>query len=137
MGVRAADFKGRGVLVGVPALFLAAYLYPFIPVLSKFRACAVRHFLGVVCPGCGMTTSFIELAHGHLRTSIASHPLGLIVAGWLAYQFGRGLFAAVAGRPPRELLAQDRRNFLLYVFLIALAANWIVRLAVDHLIIGG
>ncbi|MBI4126960.1 MAG: DUF2752 domain-containing protein [Deltaproteobacteria bacterium] len=45
--------------------------------------CLVSHFLHIPCPGCGLTTSIIELLQGHVRQSVATHPLGIIVAVWV------------------------------------------------------
>jgi hypothetical protein len=42
------------------------------------------------CPGCGLTRSIIELAHGNLESSLASHRLGLLLAGAIAYLTAAG-----------------------------------------------
>ncbi len=41
--------------------------------------CAFREGLGLPCPGCGLTRSFIRLAHGRVVESIWFHPLGLLL----------------------------------------------------------
>lgn len=42
--------------------------------------CSSRAWLGVTCPGCGLTRSFIHLAHGRLADSIAANRVGWILA---------------------------------------------------------
>lgn len=119
--------EGWGVLLGVPALFLLAYLSPLLPGVDRIPLCAVRTFLGVECPGCGLTRSFGALVHGHLRSSIDLHPLGIVIAGWLLYLFSRHALAAVTGKPCGTLLTQVQRDRLLLVFLGAMLLQWIVR----------
>lgn len=116
------------ILVAVPAIFFLAYFYPGVPFISELNLCAVRHFLGAPCPGCGLTASFIELTHARPDASIEAHPLGIIVAVWLLYMFGRALFTAIKGHPPKDLLTQGPRDLVLGAFLIALVVQWITRL---------
>jgi hypothetical protein len=40
-------------------------------------ACAARVLLGVPCPVCGLSTSAVELAHGHFGGAIAADGLGV------------------------------------------------------------
>ncbi len=123
--------EGWGVLMGVPALFCVAWFLPRFPRIEAIPTCAVRHFLGVPCPGCGLTTAFIALMRGEIRTSIDAHPLGIIIALWLVSLFGRALFAVIVGRWPRTLLTQGQRDFLIAVFLGALILQWAVHLVIQ------
>ena len=54
--------------------------------------CISQHVLGVDCPGCGLTRSFVHLAHGRWDAAWSVHRLG-----WLA-------FLAVAIQVPYRLL---------------------------------
>lgn len=38
--------------------------------------CPLRLLTGVPCPACGLTTSFTELAGGHLGAAVSASPLG-------------------------------------------------------------
>jgi Protein of unknown function (DUF2752) len=45
-------------------------------------SCPIRHWLGVICPSCGLTRSFVALARGDLGQSIDYHAFGpLLFAG--------------------------------------------------------
>jgi hypothetical protein len=120
--------RGWGVLLGVPALFVVAYLYPHMPLLSRIEVCAVRGFLGCDCPGCGVASSLWALAHGNLRESVDLHPLGVVIALWLIYLFGRSLVETVTGKGLPTLLGQGGRDIVVYVFLAALILQWAVKL---------
>ena len=120
--------KGWGVLLGVPALFVVAYLYPLLPAIGRLRICAVNSFLGCDCPGCGLVRSFAALVRGRIRDSVDLHPLGVIIAAWLIYFFGRSLVETVTGRRLPSLLGQGSRDMLVYAFLAALILQWAVKL---------
>lgn len=52
---------------------------------SGLVLCALRHFTGLPCPGCGMTHAFVAISHGHLAEafrynalSFAVYPAGLL-----------------------------------------------------------
>jgi len=122
--------QGWGVLLSVPAIFLFAYFYPQIPFANRATFCAVRHFLGVDCPGCGLTRSFVALAHSDLRGSLDLHPMGVIIAVWLLYIFFRAVYAVMLGRWPRTILTQNVRDIILYAFLIGLIVQWIAKLII-------
>lgn len=51
------------------------------------ESCATHRYLGVDCPGCGLTRSFVHLAAFRPVASFASHPLGWLVAAFLVAQF--------------------------------------------------
>ncbi|TWT87162.1 hypothetical protein Mal64_26970 [Pseudobythopirellula maris] len=55
--------------------------------------CGSRLMLGAECPGCGLTRSFIALAHGDLHGSLAYHRVGWVLA------------LAVLLQPPYRLLS--------------------------------
>src|SRR5262245_43330525 len=71
---------GRVAVRGLPA-------YP-LP-----RTCGSRAWLGLRCPGCGLTRSIIHLAGGHWRASWHDHRLGGLVAAVIAFQVPYRLLA--------------------------------------------
>lgn len=48
--------------------------------------CGMQRSFGIDCPGCGLTRSFICLAHGDLSASLAFNPGGILVFGLVAFQ---------------------------------------------------
>jgi len=58
--------------------------------------CLVRRFLGIPCPGCGMTRALSHLARGEWRAALALHPLAPLVAAELALAWAAAGVAALA-----------------------------------------
>jgi hypothetical protein len=48
--------------------------------------CVWRNLLGIRCPGCGLTRSFVYLADGRLFDSFRMHPLGPVFFAVVAVQ---------------------------------------------------
>jgi hypothetical protein len=42
--------------------------------------CPSRAWFGVACPCCGLSRSFVALAHGDVRAAFAAHPAGPLLA---------------------------------------------------------
>lgn len=94
-----------GALLG-SQLALAAWLVPvgdrvvFGDGTSPGVLCLTRALFGVPCPFCGMTRSFVALAHGDLAGAFASHPAGpLLFAAMLACVAAIGVVALRRARP--------------------------------------
>lgn len=118
---------GWGILLGVPAIFVLSYFYLSIPVLSNIGLCAVRRFIGFPCPGCGLTTAFIKFSHGDFLGGMNSHPLAIVVAIWLFYNWIRSVVAVAIGRWPTPLMSQSQRDWFLTAFLVGLFLQWGLR----------
>lgn len=48
--------------------------------------CTFQNLTGIDCPGCGMTRSFISIAHGRWMESLRYHPIGWLVFGLVVAQ---------------------------------------------------
>ena len=121
-----------GFLIGTPVFFLVAYILGGYPHLVDVPLCGVRMFIGIECPGCGMTHAMVALARGHLGRSISYHPMAVVLALWLVYQMGRALVTVVRTRPPRRLVSDGTRMVLCEAFVAALMVQWIVKLALSR-----
>ena len=89
--------------------------------------CMWRNSLGVDCPGCGLTRSFICLAHGQPAEAWYYNP-----AGWL-------LFAVIVAQIPyrgvqlrrlahgREEWTSRLLNWTIWIMVIAIFAQWLIR----------
>jgi len=87
------------------------------------QSCVARTMLGVHCPGCGLTRSFIHLAEGDWAAAWRSHRLGAILAAVLIFQVPYRLLAL--RRPDRPIIPirwQARLGLLLIALLIV---NWL------------
>ena len=85
--------------------------------------CSSRAFWGFECPGCGLTRSFIHLAHGRWQAASDVHPLGWLVAAAVLAQFPYRLMALRhrSGRPLGQILP---RTFGLALVCLLLAV-WV------------
>jgi hypothetical protein len=50
------------------------------------HVCLVRHYLGIPCPGCGVTGSLLALARGNLTKAWYLHPAGALFGIFLGLQ---------------------------------------------------
>lgn len=80
-------------------------------------ACLSRALLHVECPLCGMTRSFVALAHGDLRAALGFHPAGPLLFVAMLIFVAAVVVAWVRQAPP--LLA--RRPVLASLEIVALA----------------
>ncbi len=94
------------------------------------EVCLLKATTGVPCPGCGLTHSFVALAHGDLAASLRAHRLGWLVFLYVVLQAVRHLvwlaLPAVRARLERRARWLDRGVVVLAVLLLA---NWVVTLA--------
>jgi hypothetical protein len=92
--------------------------------------CPFRRVLGLACPFCGLTRSFVALAHGELAAAVRFHPAGPVLFAALAV----GLVAAIAAGVRRTRPLVERRGFVrafeavtaltLVVGVIRMASRW-------------
>ena len=93
------------------ALVGAAGVWPALPVHPPF-ACPLRSLTGVPCPLCGMTRACVSALHGHLATSLAFNPGGVLV-----------LVAAVVAVLRPQLLTRTRVP--VWTAVMTLGALWV------------
>jgi hypothetical protein len=91
------------------------------------ETCVCRTALGIPCPGCGLTRSFVHLAHGRWVQSWHAHHLGWLLAGALLFQLPYR-FAALWW-PARRLLGERFRRSFGPLLIALLIANWLIVLA--------
>jgi len=90
------------------------------------QTCASRAWLGLRCPGCGLTRSIIHLAEGDWRASWHNHRLGGLMAVVIALQIPYRLLAL--RRSSRPLIAPRWQLVLSYALIALLVGNWLVDL---------
>jgi hypothetical protein len=95
------------------------------------EVCFSRRWLGVKCPGCGLTRAIIHLSEGDLKASWRSHRLGIVIAVVIAVQVPYRLLDLRRGE---AALIRPRWQALLgYALIALLLGNWLVELAMGRL----
>lgn len=109
---RAYDIVGAALALG--QLTASAWLVPVgdriaLPGGAELgELCWFHAVLHVPCPMCGMTRSFVALAHGDAGAALRFHPAGpLLFAAMLV--FAAGAVVALVRRSPPMV---DRRRFM-------------------------
>lgn len=90
--------------------------------------CTLKRYTGLDCPGCGLTRSFIALAHGDSRGSLTYNPAGVLWFVLIAAQIPWHAWQLV--RLSRQRSAIDPGwwgHGLLLGAAFALICQWVVR----------
>lgn len=76
------------VLLAACALNFRAGETVYLPFsqLALPPSCGMKIYWGIDCPGCGLTRSFILLAHGDVAGSLAMNPSGVLMFGLVLFQ---------------------------------------------------
>jgi len=98
--------------------------YPLPP------TCQARLNFGIDCPGCGLTRSFVHLAHADWRSSVRTHRFGWLLAGVVVFQIP---YRALALRGRAFPLFSARTVTILSCLLFAvLLGNWLFDILVSR-----
>jgi hypothetical protein len=89
--------------------------------------CGSRVLFRIECPGCGLTRSFIALAHGDLAASLAYHRVGWLLALAVLLQFP---YRALALRDLRMgIVERNWPTWCGWALIVALVGNWLGNVA--------
>lgn len=88
--------------------------------------CMSQRALGVKCPGCGLTRSFVHLAHGRWDAARAAHRLGWLVFLAVLVQVPYRFVAMYRARPP--LRGRWWRLGSAWALLVLLIGNWAIEM---------
>ncbi len=129
---------GRTVRVGrretllqeglLAAAALAAVLFSLAGWAPNLPPCPLRA-VGLACPLCGLTRSFLALGRGRFSEAFLSNPLGppLFLAFLLSLPFLT--YSSLSGRRFRYSVPPAAGRLLPPVLLVALAGTWVYELA--------
>ena len=91
--------------------------------------CPVKTFLGILCPGCGLSTAVVYLLQGKWENALRSHAFAPL------FLFGFVLAAVVTALPGdthRQAVSGvarlERRTGIVAFLLLGLVAYWVLRL---------
>jgi Protein of unknown function (DUF2752) len=96
------------------------------------QTCTLRAWLGIRCPGCGLTRSIIHLAEGEWHASWRAHRLGALFAIVILFQVPYRLYAL--RRPRQPVLSNVWLATFAYALIATLVVNWLWDLAAGRLI---
>lgn len=102
--------------------------FRFAPNHPLPEVCPVHALFHVDCPGCGLTRSFVSLAHGDWRASLAFHHVGLLLAIVTLAQIPYRLACLKWGRCPLVTPAMER--WVPITLIALLVGNWVIKLFV-------
>lgn len=111
----------------------------WLPGLALPEICALHAHLGIDCPGCGLTRSFIHLADANPRAAWRLNPVGIFLFLYVIVQIPLAavhLQVSLARRNtvPHLLVQWTKWNERwLAVLMFALLVQWIIRLATGEL----
>ena len=92
------------------------------PGLMLPESCLSRTLVGIDCPGCGLTRSFVHLAEGNLSESLTSNRVGWLFAFATVVQVPIRFWALRRGRPA---LSNGVQAALAATLIALLVANWL------------
>lgn len=96
-----------------------------VPGFALPPLCASKALFNVECPGCGLTRSFVSLAHGRWSDAMAANRVGWFIGAALLVQIGYRI-VAITTRRDRPLGIWVPRLFGWSV-IAALVGNWLLR----------
>ncbi|MDO9458217.1 DUF2752 domain-containing protein [Nocardioides sp.] len=109
------------VAAGGLVAFGTAFLVPAGSVDDGPVLCPFRRITGLPCPACGLTRSWVDLAHGDVAGSWAMNPFGIVLVGGLLVLVGLVLRARRRATPAPVVERLVRRPVVALV-----GAAWLV-----------
>jgi hypothetical protein len=96
-----------------------------LPNLPLPQTCLSKTIFGLDCPGCGLTRSFVCLAHGDWPSAWKFHRLGWLLAISVLFQFPYRVYALKTGK--EMPLGHRLPKFYAYFLIAILFGNWLCR----------
>ena len=98
----------------------------FYPKAALPPLCMSREWFGISCPGCGLTRSFVYLAHGEWLASWQAHRFGWLLAGALFLQIPYRIYRLKHLR--MSPLSLKMSKWFGFVLIALLVGNWLIGL---------
>lgn len=103
------------VALGGAAALLVACSLPPDHIEDGPVVCPFRRLTGLPCPGCGLTRSWVYLAHARWADAVAAHPFGALAAVAALVLVVAVVVARARRRPPPDLNRFVRRPWVIGV----------------------
>jgi hypothetical protein len=108
---------------GQPRVTIPGFEQPLPPF------CSMQRMFGIDCPGCGMTRSFVSLAHGQWREALQFNPAGPLLFAVIAFQIPyRVLQLRRLQRGQPELQWSRLGYFSMTCIMLAMLLQWSLRM---------
>jgi hypothetical protein len=120
-----------GVIVAAMMLRIGSDGQVYFPLvdLPLPGTCTYRTWLGIDCPGCGLTRCFICMVRGDVRRAAAFNPAGILLFALVAAQVPFRLVQLWrVRRGQAELRSNVAAHWLLGILVVAMLLQWLWRL---------
>ena len=115
-------------LAGFFLIFGAAQLLLVYTGLTGWQ-CPIYETLGVICPGCGMTTAMALLLKGHWQLAIQTHAFApLILMGLILLPVAIILPASHLKKLSLGLKRLERKSGIMAILLLSMVGYWLLRI---------
>jgi len=119
--LRSPIFCGRAALLAAGA----AVVYHWNPETARFfPVCPIYALTGYSCPGCCMTSSLHQLAHGHVTAALSYNSLLVVSMPLIIYWVASQIFLVLSGRTLPQIRVPDK---LLWTALAGVVVFGVVR----------
>lgn len=98
--------------------------------LSLPDTCMSRRLLGMPCPGCGLTRSFVAMSRAEFSSAFALNPLGpaLYLLCWLQIPYRIGEYREIGRHWRMWAMANDHLHKVTWCLIFALFFTWAARI---------
>ena len=102
----------------------------FLPTMSVPLPdiCAFKNFLGIDCPGCGLTRSFINISHGKWSRAWAFNPTGFLLYLLIAIQIPWQSLQLTRNYQKKSRLVFPYVWTIVIAMIVVMFAQWTVKL---------
>jgi hypothetical protein len=107
----------------------------FLPIFGDLALpglCYTREWLGIPCPGCGLTRCFVSLAHGQLGRAWHFNPAGILLFGLVLAQIPYRSVQLWRIYRGKSLLEIPNFVWMVYLMVAVLLIQWIAKLLVGY-----
>ncbi len=100
------------IALGGVGAALGAFVLSPVGIEDGPVVCPFRLLTGLPCPGCGLTRSWVYLAHGHWGDALVANPFGVVLVALLLALAVAIVAARARMRPPPDLNRLVRRPWV-------------------------
>lgn len=121
--MRGAVSKKRKLFFTLSAVLVAGVIYYFLVTFTSFRIPCFFHLVtGLKCPGCGVSTIFVEASHLNIAAAFAANPFLFVTFPFIVFELVWAMIRTQRGtKNPRA------NEILLWIYIGLLLAWGVIR----------